>query len=78
MKTEKANAKKWKICKLQWKAISKNSQNCTGLKLNFCYQWGVLKTKTPKTPKLDTMGAFFRLTSALFLRGFWRICTDGM
>ena len=74
----KPNAKKWKICKLQWKAISKNSQNCTGLKLNFCYQWGVLKTKTPKTPKLDTMGAFFRLTSALFLRGFWRICTDGM
>ena len=56
----KPNAKKWKICKLQWKAISKNSQNCTGLKLNFCYQWGVLKTKTPKTPKLDTMGAFFR------------------
>ena len=52
------------------KSDLKNSQNCTGLKLNFCYQWGVLKTKTPKTPKLDTIIVHFAETSALFLRGF--------
>ena len=49
-------------------AMKSDLQNFTGLKLNFCYQWGVLKTKTPKTPKLDTMGAFCRNKCFVFAR----------